>query len=149
MSSREQFTKTARAWVQAHNDRNADAIKALTAPDFVAHFNPKSLPPQGEKDGEGYAQFQAAAFPMFSSYHASEVDLVVDESQKKVIVYLEAEGTAAVPGVTEPYKNQYVHKLTLTDDGKLVKVFTSFVDSQAMMNFMGKVFAAQAAGQGN
>jgi hypothetical protein len=139
---------TARAWVKAHNDKDAEAIKALTAPDFVAHFLPRSLPPQGDKDRDGYVQFQAAAFPMFSAYHAAEVDMVVDETQHKVVVYLDAEGTSAMPGVTDPYQNQYVHKLTLTDDAKLVRVFDSFIDSHFMMTFMGKVFAAQGAAAG-
>lgn len=143
MSLREQMIETARAWIKAHNDRDAEAIKALAAPDFVAHFLPRSLPPQGDKDREGYAQFQQQAFPMFSSYHAAEVDMVVDEAQRKVVCYLDAQGTAAIPGVTDPYQNQYVHKVTLTDDAKLVKVFDSFIDSHFMMNFMGKVFAAK------
>ncbi|KAK4182970.1 hypothetical protein QBC35DRAFT_508987 [Podospora australis] len=141
-SLREQIITTARAWVKAHNDRDPEAIKAIAAPDFVAHFFPLSLPPQGDKDRGGYAAFQAQAFPLFATYHAAEVDLVVDEAQLKAIVYLDSNGTAAVPGVTDPYKNQYVHKLTLTEDAKLVKVFDSFVDSAGMLAFMGKVFAA-------
>ncbi|KAK0703846.1 hypothetical protein B0T26DRAFT_876719 [Lasiosphaeria miniovina] len=124
MSLREQMVQVARAWIKAHNDRSPDAIRALAADDFVAHFFPASLPAQGDKDREGY------------------VDMIVDESQRKVVIYLDSRGTAAVPGVIDLYKNQYVHKITLTDDVKLVKVFDSFIDSQAMMAFMGKVFAA-------
>ncbi|CAP61548.1 uncharacterized protein PODANS_4_1555 [Podospora anserina S mat+] len=139
---REQIITTAKAWVKAHNDRDAQAIKSLASPDFTAHFHPASLPPQGDKDAEGYAAFQAQAFPLFATYHAELVDTVVDETQLKAVVYLNSNGTAAVPGVTEPYKNQYVHKLTLTEDAKLVRVFDSFVDSAGMLGFMGKVFAA-------
>ncbi|KAK4164683.1 hypothetical protein QBC43DRAFT_317335 [Cladorrhinum sp. PSN259] len=139
---REQIIATAKAWVKAHNDRDAQAIKSLSSSDFVAHLHPASLPPQGDKDAEGYAAFQAQAFPLFATYHAEIVDVVVDESQLKAVVYLDSNGTAAVPGVTDPYKNQYVHKLALTEDAKLVKMFDSFVDSAAMLGFMGKVFAA-------
>ncbi|KAK3380448.1 hypothetical protein B0T24DRAFT_615456 [Lasiosphaeria ovina] len=145
MSLREQMVQAARAWIKAHNDRSPDAIRALAADDFVAHFFPASLPAQGDKDREGYVQFQAQAFPLFATYHAAEVDMIVDESQRKVVIYLDSRGTAAVPGVVDPYRNQYVHKITLTDDVKLVKVFDSFIDSQAMMAFMGKVFAATGA----
>lgn len=143
-----QITATTKAWMKAHNDRSAEAIKALTAPDFVARFNPASLPAQGEKDADGYAAFQAQAFPLFTTYHAELVDLVVDETQRKAVVYLTANGTAAVPGVTDAYKNQYVHKLTMTEDGGLVKAFDSFVDSASTLAFMGKVFAATGGGPG-
>lgn len=149
MSLRQQLIDTTRAWVKAHDDRDPAAIKALTAPDFTAHFNPRSLPAQGIKDGEGYAQFQAQAFPLFASYHVTEVDLVVDEAQLKTVVYLDAQGVADVPGLADPtYKNQYVHKMTFTEDGKLVQRFDSFIDGQTTMVFMGKVFAAQGAAAG-
>ncbi|KAK4187136.1 hypothetical protein QBC35DRAFT_385591 [Podospora australis] len=155
MSLREQIAKTARAWLKAHRDRNPDAIRALVAPDFIANFHPKSLPPQGNKDGEGYVQFSAQAFTLFETYSPTEVDLVVDEGPRKAVCYVEARGykeltigcgtgTAAAPGVNDGYSNQYIHKLTLTEDGRLVKVFDSFVDSAAMMVFMGKVFAAKS-----
>ncbi|KAK4172288.1 hypothetical protein QBC36DRAFT_294501 [Triangularia setosa] len=124
---REQIIATAKAWVKAHNDRDPQAT---------------NLPPQGDKDAEGYVAFQARAFPLFATYHAELVDVVVDEAQLKAVLYLNSNATAAVPDVTELYKNQYVHKLTLTEDAKLVKLFDSFVDSAGMLAFMGKVFAA-------
>ncbi|KXX74299.1 hypothetical protein MMYC01_208562 [Madurella mycetomatis] len=143
MSLREQMIQTAKGWLQAHIDRNvhgAASITALAAPDFVARSFPSSLQAP-DRNREEYAGFQSWAFTMFDTYHITETDMVVDETQHKVVFYLNAKGAAPAG----EYTNEYIHKLTLTDDGKLVKAFDAFIDSQAMITWMGKVQAAQGA----
>ncbi|KAI1844662.1 hypothetical protein JX266_009118 [Neoarthrinium moseri] len=140
MSPREQYIETAKKWFKAHSDKNAfgeDGLTALAAPGFVAHSFPSSLHAP-DRNAEEYAQFQNGAFQMFSSYKTTELDIIVDETQRKVVYYLKSDGEAA--GVE--YKNEYIHKLTLTEDGKKVKQFDSYLDSQGMISFMGKFQAA-------
>ncbi|KAI1868252.1 hypothetical protein JX265_007075 [Neoarthrinium moseri] len=140
MSPREQYIETAKKWFKAHSDKNAfgeDGLTALAAPGFVAHSLPSSLHAP-DRNAEEYAQFQNGAFQMFSSYKTTELDIIVDETQRKVVYYLKSDGEAA--GVE--YKNEYIHKLTLTEDGKKVKQFDPYLDSQGMISFMGKFQAA-------
>ncbi|KAK4224400.1 hypothetical protein QBC38DRAFT_458363 [Podospora fimiseda] len=97
------------------------------------------------KTVQGYVYFQAQAFTLFDTYKPKIIDIIVDESQFKAVICLNSEGTAAVRGITDAtYKNQYVHTLSFTEDGKLIKEFDSFIDSAAILAFMGKVFAAAA-----
>ncbi|GAB1309967.1 hypothetical protein MFIFM68171_00177 [Madurella fahalii] len=143
MPLREQMIQTAKGWLQAHADRNthgAASITALAAPGFVAHSFPSSLQAP-DRNLEEYVAFQSWAFTMFDTYHSTQTDMVVDETQRKVVIYLSAKGTASAG----EYTNEYIHKLTLTEDGTLVKVFDASVDSLAMMTWMGKVQAAQGA----
>ncbi|RYP61901.1 hypothetical protein DL770_009693 [Monosporascus sp. CRB-9-2] len=143
MSLREQMILTAKQWIKAHNDRNATGeagLTALAAPDFVARSFPSSLQAP-DRNREEYAAFQSWAFTLFDTYSTTEVDMVVDETQRKVVYYLNAKGTASAG----EYNNEYIHKLTLTEDGKLLKEFDAFLDSQAMMTWMGKVHAAQGS----
>ncbi|KAI1395416.1 hypothetical protein F4819DRAFT_190215 [Hypoxylon fuscum] len=144
MPSREQMIATASQWLKAHRDQNATGpggITALAAPDFVMRSLPTSLQAP-ERSREEYAAFQSGSFAMFEKYEIEELDMVVDESQRKVIYYLKANGVAVMGA---EYQNEYIHKLTLTEDGKLIKEFDACVDSQAMMNFVGKMQAAQGA----
>ncbi|RYO94415.1 hypothetical protein DL766_002763 [Monosporascus sp. MC13-8B] len=143
MSLRENMIATAKQWIKAHNDRNATGeagITSFAAPDFVARSFPSSLQAP-DRNCEEYAAFQSWAFTLLDTYSATEVDMVVDETQRKVVYYLNAKGTAPAG----EYKNEYIQKLTLTEDGKLIKEFDAFVDSQAMVTWMGKAQAAQGA----
>lgn len=135
---------TARQWVKAHNEKattGVEGIIVLAAPDFVGRLFPSSLntPPRGRED---YAKFQLTSSSAFETYHAEETDIVVDETQRKVVYYLTARGTTKIAG---DYENEYVHKLILTDDGKLVRHFDAYLDSQVMVEFMNKIQAATSA----
>lgn len=138
MAPREQIIETARKWVQAHDsgpDRDA-SIMALTAPDFVAHHAPRSLETP-DFNREEYVEFQSQAFAVFESYSHKEVDFVIDEAQNKVVYYLDVEAHGA--GGNVKYESQYIQKLLLTDDGKLVREFHTFLDSQNFVTFMNRV----------
>ena len=141
MALREQMIETARKWVQAHDrntNRNAD-ITALTTPDFVAFQGPRSLEtPEFHRDD--YIAFQSQAFAIFDSYGHKEVEMVVDESQHKVVYYLDVEATAA--GGKVNYASQYIQKLVLTEDGKLIKEFHTFLDSEKFFALIESVQAA-------
>jgi hypothetical protein len=143
MSLREQLIGTARAWVKAHKDKNASGEAGLTAlatSDFVCRSLPSSLGAP-DRNREEYAAFQSFAWSMFDSYTITELDIVVDETQRKVICYLKAKGSAAAAD----YNNEYIHKMLMTDDGKLIKEFDASLDSHAIVNFMEKMQAAQGA----
>ena len=86
------------------------------------------------RNREEYADFQSWSLTLFDSYRATETDMVIDEAQCKVVYYLDAQGTAPAG----EYKNQYIHKLVLTEDGKLVKQFDAFMDSLPMVAWMEK-----------
>ncbi len=133
MALREQMTRTAKQWIQAHNERNAagqDRVAALMAADFVARTFSSSLQAPN-RNREEYVAFQSWTLTLFDSYRATETDMIVDEAQRKVVYYLDAKGTASAGEY-----NEYIHKLALTDDGKLVKQFDAFMDSQPMVTWM-------------
>ena len=137
MALREQIIRTAKEWIQAHNERDAAGqarVAALTTTDFIARTFPASLQVPN-RNREEYAAFQSWSTNLFDSYQATETDMVVDETQCKVIYYIDSQGKTSAG----EYKNQYIHKLILTEDGKLVKQFDIFMDSQAMEAWMGKV----------
>ncbi|KAI1271724.1 hypothetical protein F5Y07DRAFT_330394 [Xylaria sp. FL0933] len=137
MTFREQMIRTAKEWIQAHNDRSAagrELVASLMAEHFVARTFPSSLGAQSRNLDE-YTAFQAWSLTLFDSYTAAETDTVVDEAQHKVVYYLDAKGTAPAG----EYQNQYIHKLILTDDGRLIKQFDAFMDSRPMVSWMEKV----------
>lgn len=139
MAFREQLILTARQFIKAHNDKNITGeagIIALTAPDFTSRSFPASLQ-HPDRARDEYVTFHEFAFTLFDEYEAAEVDLVVDELQRKVICYL----NTVARGPAGEYRNEYVHKLTMTEDGKLVRQFDAFMDSRPMVEFMGKVQA--------
>jgi hypothetical protein len=70
--------------------------------------------------------------------------MMVDEDRRKVVYYLDVWGS--VKGVDSPYKNEYIHKVTMTDNGKNIKMFDASLDSQAWVEWMAKVDAAKAEG---
>lgn len=111
------MVRTAEQWIQGHNERNAVGqarVAALMAAEFVARTYPSSLQAPN-KNREEYIAFQSWAIKLFDSFHVTETDMIVDDVQCKVIYYLNAKGTAPAGD----YKNEYVHKLILTEDGKL------------------------------
>ncbi|KAK4159489.1 hypothetical protein QBC43DRAFT_361901 [Cladorrhinum sp. PSN259] len=146
---REQIIATAKGFTKAHSDLDLEAIRSFFAPDFVGRFNQTSLPAHtlGDKDGDAYIAWQAETYPLFKSYDAQLVDVVVDEAQLKAALYIAVVGEPAVPGLTELYKSRYIHTITVTEDGKLVRVFDSFVDSAVMLDYIAKVTAAQGEGK--
>jgi len=140
MAARQQLIQITRQWIQAHNKRDAAGVAALIAPGFIANSFPSTLG-DPSRNAEEYVAFQALAFTIFDSYHVAETDLIVDEAQNKVVYYLIAEGTAPAG----EYKNEYIHKLTFTKDGKFIQALDAFLDSQAMVAWMGKMQTAQGA----
>ncbi|KAI1353995.1 hypothetical protein F5Y01DRAFT_34797 [Xylaria sp. FL0043] len=141
MAWREQMIRTAKQWIQAHNDRGAagrELVASLMAEHFVARTFPPSLRARSRNRDE-YAAFQSWSLTLFDSYTAAETDMAVDEAQLKVMYYLDAKGTAPAG----EYQNQYIHKLILTDDGRLIKQFDAFMDSRPMVSWMEKVRTSQ------
>ncbi|OTB06192.1 hypothetical protein M426DRAFT_319259 [Hypoxylon sp. CI-4A] len=136
MAPREQMVRTAKQWIQAHNERSADGhsfVASLTSTDFVARTFSSSLQAPS-KNREEYLAFQARSLTLFDTYRATETDMIVDEAQNKVVYYLNAEGT----GLVGEYKNEYIHKLTLMEDGSLIRGFDAFMDSQPLVAWMKK-----------
>ncbi|KAI0801574.1 hypothetical protein GGR55DRAFT_466971 [Xylaria sp. FL0064] len=143
MALREQVIRTAKQWIQAHNDRSAagrEVVASLMAEQFVARTFPSSLRAPS-RNREEYAAFQSWSLTLFDSYAATETDMIVDEAQHKVVYYLDAKGTAPAG----EYQNQYIHKLILTEDGRLVKQFDAFMDSMPMVAWMEKARTSQNA----
>lgn len=142
MASREQILETTKKWLQGHNDRNwtETGVKSLLAPGFIYRSFPASVK-QPDKDSTAYLEFQGQTSSLFSTYKATDTDILVDEGQRKVVYFALAEGVVA--GSELVYKNEYVHKLLLTEDGKLVQEFDAYVDSKGMLDFMGAVMASQ------
>ncbi|KAK3990427.1 hypothetical protein QBC44DRAFT_394324 [Cladorrhinum sp. PSN332] len=145
---REQILATAKRFTKAHSDCDVQAIRSVLSPDFVGHFNQSSLPPNtlGDKDLDAYIKWQEETYPLFATYSSDLVDVVIDEAELKAVLYIDVVGTTTVPGITEKFKNKYIHTITVTEDGKLVKEFDSFVDSALMVGFMGKIAAATGGG---
>lgn len=136
MALREQMIRTAKRWIQAYNQRTTDdqsPVAPLTTTDFVARTFPSSLQ-SPDKNRDEYLTFQSSSLTLFDTYHATETDMIVDEVQNKVIYYLNARGTAPAG----EYKNEYIHKLTLTEDGKLIKSFDAFMDPNPLLDWMEK-----------
>ncbi|KAK7752063.1 hypothetical protein SLS62_006029 [Diatrype stigma] len=71
----------------------------------------------------------------------------VDEAQRKVVYYLDARATAREEYDRAEYRNEYVHKLALTEDGKKVQAFDAWLDGKLMAAFMEKVQKAEGGGE--
>lgn len=134
MATYDQLAKTAKAYLDAHNNRDLDTIRALSTPDCIHRGGPASVASPVRNTDE-YITFNAEVFKLMHTYEARLTDMVIDEKQRKVAQYMHAKATADV-GV---YENEYIITLTLTDDGSKVQEQYEFVGSHEMLSWMQKL----------
>lgn len=130
----EQLLQTAHAYTEAHNKQDFDSVSSLCTPTCMHRAGPISVKSPDRKNDE-YIAFNIEVFKMMHTYHAEITDAVVDEINRKVVLYLHAKATAAAG----EYENEYIITLTMTDDGEKVVDQYDFIDSQTMLNWIAKV----------
>jgi ketosteroid isomerase-like protein len=131
---RDQLLPTARAYLDVHNDRDFSSIGALCDPECVHRAGPSTVK-SPDRTNDEYVKLNEEVFKMLHTYHAKITDAVVDEVSKKVVLYLEARATADAG----EYENEYVITLTMTDDGQRVAGQYDFIDSQRMIEWIGRL----------
>ena len=133
-SLRDQLLQTAHAYLDAHNERDLDKILALCAPTCVHRAGPPTVK-SPDRNNEEYANFNVEVFKILHTYLATITDVVADDVSKKVVLSVEAKATADAG----EYENEYVILLKMTEDGKQVVEQYDFIDSQRMIEWMGKL----------
>lgn len=139
MSLRDQMFQTAHAYKTAHNEKDPDAISALCDPTCMHRIGLISIK-NPVRNNDEYVAFNAAVFKRMHTYHAQTMDIVVNKASWKVVMYLQAKGTADAG----EYENEYVITLTITEDGKKVADQYVFIDSQTILNWIAKGRAGSA-----
>jgi len=133
-SLRDQLLQTAHAYLDAHNEQDLEKIQALCAPTCVHRAGPPTVK-SPDRNNEEYNAFNIEVFKILHTYLATITDAVVDDVGKKVALSVEAKATADAG----EYENEYVILLKMTEDGKQVVDQYDFVDSQRMIEWMGKL----------
>ncbi|PMD58008.1 uncharacterized protein K444DRAFT_664793 [Hyaloscypha bicolor E] len=133
-SLRDQLLQTAHAYLDAHNNRDLEKILALCAPTCVHRAGPPTVK-SPDRNNDEYATFNVEVFKILHTYLATITDAVVDDVSKKVALSVDAKATADAG----EYENEYVILLKMTEDGKQVVEQYDFVDSQRMIEWMGKL----------
>ncbi|KUJ06926.1 uncharacterized protein LY89DRAFT_692018 [Mollisia scopiformis] len=134
LSIRDQLRQTARAYLDAHNNKDLDNIRAL-CDETCVHRNGPPTVKSPDRNNEEYIAFNAEVFKMLYTYLATIISEVVDEVTKTVALGLEAKATADA-GV---YENEYIITLKMTENGKKVVDQYDFIDSQRMIEWMNKM----------
>ncbi|KAJ9613030.1 hypothetical protein H2200_002971 [Cladophialophora chaetospira] len=134
MPTREQLLETAKRYVDAHNSRNVEAIRACCSPSSTHRGGPSSVNGP-DRTRDEYVAFNADVFKMLHSYHAELTDAIVDPETRKVAMFLHAKATADAG----EYENEYIITVTMTEDGKLVQDQYDFIDSHTMLQWIQKV----------
>ncbi|KAH8900536.1 hypothetical protein GQ53DRAFT_740579 [Thozetella sp. PMI_491] len=91
------------------------------------------------RNRDEYIAFLEQSNPVFTSYRAEITDTIVDEPVRKVVLYMHPKATAKVGDKEIGYEADYVITLTMTEDGNLVKDQYDFIDSKAMLDFIGEL----------
>ncbi|KIW82245.1 hypothetical protein AYO20_06978 [Fonsecaea nubica] len=134
MSLREQLLATAKRYLDAHNQRDFPTIAACCTPSCTHRGGPSSVKGPTRNNDE-YVAFNVEVFKMMHTYHAEMTEAIVDETTRKVALFLHAKATADAG----EYDNEYIITLTMSEDGKLVDDQYDFIDSHTMMQWIAKL----------
>ncbi len=134
MATRDQLLETAKKYLEAHNNRDPEAIFACCSPSSTHRGGPTSIKSPSRTRDE-YVASNADVFQVLHTYHAELTDAVVDPETKRVVLFLHAKATADAGD----YENEYIITVTMTDDGKLVQDQYDFIDSHTSLQWMEKM----------
>jgi hypothetical protein len=138
---RDQLLKTAKDFLDAHNNRDFARIRTLCDPSCVHRAGPPSVK-SPDRNNDEYVSFTTEVLGFMHTYVASITDSVVDDVKKKVVLSVQAIATAD----TGEFENEYIILLAITEDGKKVVDHHHFADSQKLVEWSGRVgeFAKEA-----
>ncbi|KAI1777966.1 hypothetical protein F4818DRAFT_439285 [Hypoxylon cercidicola] len=127
---REQMFLTANQWDKIHWDPNESSTReatlaGLTTPDFIVHTFPSSLR-ISDRNRKQHATFQSRYLEEFDVTGTVCVKMDIDEAERMVVYHGYVYGKTG----RQDFHEGFIHKLTLTDDGSMVKVFDVFIDRQ-------------------
>ena len=86
-------------------------------------------------NNEEHISFFAPSMPLFRNFRLTIHDIVVDESDRKVVMHL----TSIASTDIGKYCNEYMLKLHMTEDCRKVDKFEEFVDSGYSAMYMAKL----------
>lgn len=131
---RDQLLKTATAYLDAHTNRDVEALRGLYSTSCKHENYPKPIQPIFPNVGhEEYFVAAADIIKMWESFDIHQfADPVVDEEARKVVVFVEGTGKADVG----TYVNEYIVVLKMDNEGKLVEERLQFFDSKGLLDWV-------------
>ena len=130
--------QTADTLVQAFNAQDTASIVALRTPTCVRTFLPSSLhlPPQSNTQ---YLAHLNQVNAVFSSFAITVNDVIEDEPNRKIVMFVSARGDTPVG----EYRNEYVWKMGFEEEGEkmLISEWTEYVDASMARDFYPKLAA--------
>ncbi|KAL8927353.1 MAG: hypothetical protein Q9172_001432 [Xanthocarpia lactea] len=127
-------SQTAQALVTAYNTWTLENIMDIRASNCINYILPRSLS-QKPMNNEEYIAFFAPSIPLFRNFRLTIHDIVVDESDRKVVMHLTSTASTDIG----KYYNEYMLKLHMTEDCRKVDKFEEFVDSGYSAKYMAKL----------
>lgn len=130
-SFRETLLESARGFIEAYNDHDIPLMRSYLAGEGRHSTHPE--PVRGPvRNHDEYIEFETWAKSMLKKHVLTVHDTVVDEVQRRVVVFLTSYGEADV-GVLDL---EMVVTLTFAEDGRKVVEQRHFYDSKKMLDFM-------------
>lgn len=128
---RSQLLESAKGFIEAHNDHDIARMRSYLA--GVGSHSTHPEPVRGPvRNNEEYIEFETWAKSMLRNHTLTPHETLVDELQRKVIIFLESYGEADVGS----FRFEMVVTLTFTEDGKKVVEQKHFYDSKKLLDFM-------------
>lgn len=90
-------------------------------------------------DNEQYLTHLHRICPLLNTWRTEIKEIFVDETKRSAVV--RADHYMMLKGRDEPFKNDFIWLLTLTESGDKVERAVEFMDSAASLKFMGDVKA--------
>ncbi|KAG5635998.1 hypothetical protein H0H81_009425 [Sphagnurus paluster] len=131
------------AWITGLNEKNLDRLASLSAEDFISTIRPASLgiKPVGKK--EYLERLGSAPIETFNIALPKTGDII--ETEEVIQFYTTADGRTA-HGFE--WKNEYMFTFRFTEDGKLIRSVTEFVDPTVVTTaFSKEAVVAEAQAQ--
>ncbi|KAF2000644.1 hypothetical protein P154DRAFT_400255, partial [Amniculicola lignicola CBS 123094] len=125
---------TADAIIAAFNAQDLPLIISLRTPTCLRHFLPASLnfPPQSNTQ---YLANLTQMQSLFTAFHLTVTDVLEDQEQRKIAMWVRAEGETCVG----KYENEYVWKMEFEEGGGKVCEWSEFVDVGMVRDFLPRL----------
>ncbi|OCK73188.1 hypothetical protein K432DRAFT_313471 [Lepidopterella palustris CBS 459.81] len=135
--TREQLLKTAKAYLDAHEKRDINALRAVYSLACKHHNFPEPVKPIfPDVSFEGYLVGVADLFKIWHSFECRQfAEPVVDSEARKVVLFIEGKGEADVG----TYVNEYVVVLMMNEAGTLIEERLQFFDSQGLLTWVARM----------
>jgi hypothetical protein len=130
--------ETANRLIAAFNAQDTESIISLRTPNCTRNFLPSSLNISPQSNSRYLAELNSLN-GIFISLHLTVQDVIEDTEQRKIVMFVAAEGETVVG----EYRNEYVWKMNFDEEARICE-WVEYVDAGMVRDFFPRLKAEMA-----